>query len=97
MKLGLKIIIFNLAIIVGCFLAMLLVPDNTSYFLFFGCCALAFIGLNAGLFMIPRYRHIDRQDTSRGHSSRSIAWWWWVIWAGIVVDFLLKYGKRPFH
>jgi hypothetical protein len=94
MKLVVKVLIFNLAILLGCIVAMLLAPSNTPSLLFFGCCALAFVAMNAWLFIIPRYRGIDQQKASKSHSSNSIAWW--VIGAVLLANFLLKYGHRLF-
>ncbi len=95
MKLVVRILIYNLAILVGCFLAMLLVPDNTPYPIFFGCCALMFVVINVVLFIVPRYRSKQQKKASENHSSSPIVWW--VIGAVLFANFLLKYGHRLFH
>ena len=94
MKVDYQVLLYNLAIVVGCFLAMLLVPDNTSYVLFFGLCALVFVGMNVGLFIIPRYRRMDRQKVSKNRSSSPVVWW--VIGAVLLANFLFRYGHRLF-
>lgn len=95
MKLVYQVLLYNFAILVGCFVAMLLAPDNTPYLLFFGCCALAFIAINVLLFVVPRYRKIDPQKTSKSRASSAIAWW--VIGPVLLANFLFKYGHRLFR
>jgi di/tricarboxylate transporter len=89
-----KVLLYNLAVLVGCILAMLLVPDNTPYLLFFGICALVFVGVNVALFIVPRYRPMDQRKVSKNRSSSPIVWW--VIGAVLLANFLLKYGHRLF-
>ena|SRR5690348_9276220 len=97
MKPVFRVLLYNLAILVGCFVAMLVVPDNTPYLLFFGCCALAFVGMNFALFVVPRYRTMDRHKVVEHHSSRASGWYWWVMGAVFVLNLLLKYGDRLFR
>jgi hypothetical protein len=94
MKVVRKVLIVNVGTFLGCILALLLVPDNTPFLLFAACCALAFVAMNVWIFVIPRFRRTDLQNSSKGHSSSSIAWW--VIGAMLLADFFLKYGRRLF-
>jgi hypothetical protein len=89
-----NVLIINTGILLGCIVAMLLVPDNTPYLIFFACCALAFVAINARLFIIPRYRGTDQQKAHKNRSSSSIAWW--VIGAVLLAQLLFKYGHRLF-
>jgi hypothetical protein len=85
-----KVLIINVAILLGCVVAMIVVPSDTSSVVFFGCCAVVFVAMNVWLFVIPRYRWADRLKASKNRRSATVAWW--VIAASLSLDLLMKYG-----